>query len=161
MLLFSDASVFKSVLRRARAALHRRATAAFEAAAPGAKLPSVAHPDDVGHDIFSASSVTLKRGRVTAVPTGVRMCRCEERHFVKVEGRSGLARSGIFPVGGVIDPAYRGEIVVLLMNASGRDHEVTAGDKIAQLVVYAVGRSQAAELEDERADRGFGSTGSA
>lgn len=93
--------------------------------------------------------------------------RSQEINFIKVEGRSGLALRGIFPVGGIIDPGYRGEIKIILHNSSPNAYTVLMGDRIAQLIVYsAYCEGAIAELPEgveatktERGESGFGSTG--
>ncbi len=59
--------------------------------------------------------------------------------------RSGLAsRHGVTCANapGLIDPGYRGEVKVALVNLDPEhDYEVNKGDRIAQLVVMAVGHS--------------------
>ena len=70
------------------------------------------------------------------------------------------------PVGGIIDPNYRGEIGVTLVNMGSEDAVFSVGDRIAQLVVYKV--STAGEVvmaesdkvtETNRGSAGFGSSG--
>jgi dUTP pyrophosphatase len=88
-------------------------------------------------------------------------------HAGWVVPRSGLAaRHGIALVNapGLIDAGYRGEVKVLLLNTDpAAEFEVSAGDRIAQLVVAAVSAPEVvevAELTDSaRAQGGFGSTG--
>lgn len=82
--------------------------------------------------------------------------------------RSGLAvRHGIGVVNGpgLIDPEYRGEINVVLINHGGEEFSASAGDRIAQLLLV---RFAAPAVEvvgdlppsaDERGARGFGSSG--
>lgn len=79
-----------------------------------------------------------------------------------------MASKGVWPVGGIIDPSYRGDIQVCLYNSSGV-YRVNKGDKIAQLVAYAVvAKSDShvvevkeAEWQDDskRGGDGFGSSG--
>ena len=82
--------------------------------------------------------------------------------------RSGLAaRHGISVVNapGLIDAGYRGEVRVLLLNTD-REHafQVTAGARIAQLVLVRVELATPVEVEllgeTERGVAGFGSSGS-
>jgi dUTP pyrophosphatase len=89
--------------------------------------------------------------------------------FFKIEGRSGLASKGIFPVGGIIDPSYRGEICVLLFNSTESSCSFNSGDRVAQLVCYhslapLEGSQVTFEIVDDvvstdRGDKGFGSSG--
>ena len=65
---------------------------------------------------------------------------------------------------GLIDSGYRGELKVILANLGADPVAITAGDRIAQLVVAPVSLAAAIEVQelpksDGRGDGGFGSTG--
>jgi dUTP pyrophosphatase len=88
-------------------------------------------------------------------------------HAGLVLPRSGLAaRHGIALVNapGLIDAGYRGELKVLLLNTD-RDaaFDVSAGDRIAQLVIVAIAAPQVVEAgalaATARGEGGFGSSG--
>ncbi len=143
----------------------------------GARLPAQ-RKGDVGFDLYASESVILSPGKVTKVPTGVVMAGPMAitfdmpkgaTHFYKIEGRSSMALQGAFPVGGIIDASYRGEIIGLIANMNDFSVEIKAGEKFAQLVCYSVFAntestevqfSEAAEVQQtERGTGGFGSTG--
>lgn len=150
-----------------------------------AQLPSQAL-GDVGFDLRSVENVTLKMGAVTKVKTGLQIADYNPliraasydqlgpmqqnpvklTVYPKIEGRSSLGSKGIFPVAGIIDPQYRGELIVALSNLSDSDYIVREGDKIAQFVLYStvtmpfVSFEETDEVvETDRGDKGFGSTG--
>ena len=61
-----------------------------------------------------------------------------------------------------IDPGYRGELKVILLNLGHTDYEVHAGDRIAQMVLarYEPVDWEEAELSQSvRGTGGFGSSG--
>jgi dUTP pyrophosphatase len=65
---------------------------------------------------------------------------------------------------GLIDPGYRGELRVALVNLDEeRDYEVKKGDRIAQLVVVPLVASHFEVVEElpgaARGEGGFGSSG--
>jgi dUTP pyrophosphatase len=64
---------------------------------------------------------------------------------------------------GVIDPDYRGEIRVFLLNTSGEERRLRRGERMAQLVFQAIVRMEleVAETlgETARGAGGFGHTG--
>ncbi|MBF4462306.1 MULTISPECIES: dUTP diphosphatase [unclassified Rathayibacter] len=128
--------------------------------------PSYAHPGDAGADLRSTEDVVLAPGERASVGTGVAIA-LPEGHVGFVVPRSGLAfRHGISVVNapGTIDAGYRGEIRVALLNTDrDESYRVTAGDRIAQLVIVPVVRASftaVAELpESARGTGGFGSTG--
>lgn len=133
----------------------------------GAVVPRYAHEGDAGCDLVAAESVTLTaRGGRAVVGTGI----CIEvppGHGAFVVPRSGLAVThGVTCVNapGLIDPGYRGEVRVALVNLDPHtDYTVEVGDRIAQLVVLPVPSltfSLVDELSDTaRAGGGFGSSG--
>lgn len=145
---------------------------------PGATLPNNKNIGDVGLDLTwnapdpKTLSFYLEPGTVHVFNTGVVLADWPEAaalgSFLKVEGRSSLAAKGIYPIGGIIDPIYRGEIKVTLTNSSGQPHIINHGDRIAQMVLYAVARPKidfvpvsVTEIVTAtvRGADGFGSTG--
>jgi dUTP pyrophosphatase len=133
---------------------------------PGAVLPRRAHPGDAGYDLHALEDLVLRPGERALVRTGIAI-ELPDGHAGWVVPRSGLAaRHGIALVNapGLIDAGYRGEVKVLLLNTDlVAEFEVTAGDRIAQLVVAAVAAPEVVEVdalgESARAEGGFGSTG--
>ncbi|QHC66723.1 dUTP diphosphatase [Rathayibacter sp. VKM Ac-2759] len=129
-------------------------------------LPSYAHPGDAGADLRSTEDVVLAPGERASVGTGVAIA-LPDGHVGFVVPRSGLAfKHGLTIVNapGTIDAGYRGEIRVALLNTDTREsYRITAGDRIAQLVVVPVVRARFVavdELPDSvRGTGGFGSTG--
>ncbi len=86
-----------------------------------------------------------------------------------VRPRSGLAKkNGVMILGGEIDPAYRGDISIIMYNSGTEDLRIVHGMRIAQIrliVCWDALRSnnlfvETSTLEStDRGDRGFGSTG--
>lgn len=136
-----------------------------------ATIPAPGRRGDIGFDITSAERVSIGAGMTKKVSSGLVLANMTakvngNRIFMKVEGRSGMSLKGVFPVGGIIDPTYRGEIGIVLTNNSGQMYEINPGDRIAQLVVYQVATAEeisfreAAEVtQTVRGDQGFGSSG--
>ena len=134
--------------------------------APEALLPTRAHPGDAGLDLYALTDVTLAPGERCAVRTGVAV-EIPEGQAGLVLPRSGLAmRHGISLVNapGLIDAGYRGELQVLLLNSDPRHtFELTAGHRVAQLVLVDVALAEVVEVDElagsVRGDGGFGSSG--
>jgi dUTP pyrophosphatase len=82
-----------------------------------------------------------------------------------VRPRSGLALKHAITLPNApatIDPGYRGELKVILLNLGKKPYKVTVGDRIAQLVVsrYEAVEWDESELSDSRrGEGGFGSSG--
>jgi dUTP pyrophosphatase len=134
---------------------------------PSLPLPSQQHDDDAGFDLYSRDDVELPpAGGRAVVPTGLSVA-IPAGHGGFVLPRSGLAfKHGVTCLNtpGLVDPQYRGEVKVLLVNTDPTEpYTVRRGDRIAQLVVQRVESVEWVEVEtlDEtsRDTFGFGSTG--
>jgi dUTP pyrophosphatase len=128
---------------------------------PSAKLPTRAHPDDVGLDVYASHATVLAPFRATLVSTGIKI-KPADGTWLQVESRSGLASNGISVLGGIIDSKYRGEVKVILVNHTATEYQVSAGDKVAQLVERHLVIHDVLEGtldETERGANGFGSSG--
>jgi dUTP pyrophosphatase len=130
-------------------------------------LPAYASAGAAGMDLLAAVAKPVNippLGRVL-VPTGIAIA-LPPGFELQIRPRSGLAlKHGItLPnTPGTIDEDYRGEIQVIMMNASEEHFLVTRGMRIAQAVLAPVVRAVWVEVEslDEtaRGAGGFGSTG--
>lgn len=132
---------------------------------PNALLPNYAHRGpfgDLAADVSALESAELAPGEIKALRTGLAF-EFPPEFGALVEDRSGLALKGICTLAGVIDPGYRGELKVVLINLGKDLFQVNAGDRIAQLRIVRrlEGEfSEAASVSStERDARGFGSTG--
>lgn len=133
---------------------------------PDLPLPARATEHAVGYDVRSAEpDFTLGRGEIRVVGTGLVM-QMPEHLECQVRPRSGLAvRHGVtLPnAPGTIDPDYRGEVKVPLINLGPEPVEIARGDRIAQLVFARFEVPTVCDIEtvDEtgRGEGGFGSTG--
>ena len=131
-----------------------------------ARAPAQAHPGDAGYDLFAAESAVLRPGERASVGTGIAVA-IPDGCAGLVLPRSGLAaRHGItLPnAPGLIDSGYRGELRVLLLNTDPAEpFGVSAGDRIAQLVLIRLEPAPLEEVESleetARGLGGFGSTG--
>ena len=131
-----------------------------------ARAPARAYATDAGHDLHAAEAARLEPGRRASVGTGIAVA-IPPGHAGLVLPRSGLAaRHGIALVNspGLIDPDYRGEVRVLLLNTDPAEpFEVVVGDRVAQLVIVRSESTEVLEVasleETERGAAGFGSSG--
>ena len=130
-----------------------------------AKLPVRGSRFAAGLDLCSIEDVLIPAGGRAAVRTGLAVS-IPDGFYGRVAPRSGLAvRHGLDVLAGVIDSDYRGEILCALINHGEERMEIKAGMRIAQLIIEAISRPEAAwvdELDEtERGAEGFGSTGRA
>jgi dUTP pyrophosphatase len=135
---------------------------------PELELPAQQHAHDAGYDLVAREDASLAAGGGRAlVPTGIAIA-IPSGCAGLVLPRSGLAlKHGVTCLNtpGLIDPQYRGELKVLLVNTDpSQAYTVRRGDRIAQLVITAVESGVewqlVEELDETTRDRfGFGSTG--
>ncbi len=132
---------------------------------PAVPLPAAAHPDDAGLDLHAAESVELAPGARALVPTGIAVA-IPAGYAGLVLPRSGHAlRLGVTVLNapGLIDPGYRGEVKVLLVNHGPAPVTFARGDRVAQLVVVPVASARLEPVTElppaGRGPGGFGSTG--
>lgn len=132
----------------------------------GADAPGFAHPGDAGADLISSEDVELAPGQRALVGTGLRIA-LPAGYAALVLPRSGLAvKHGITVVNapGLIDAGYRGEVKVCLLNTDASEtYRISAGDRIAQLMVVPVVPVDFIPVEtlpgSARGESGFGSSG--
>ncbi len=133
---------------------------------PQASLPQYAHgpTEDAGMDLCALEAVTLRPGQPGLVPTGLAI-ELPPGFEAQIRPRSGLALKHAITLPNspaTIDPGYRGEIKVILLNLGAVDYEIHAGDRIAQMIIarYEPVEWEESELNGtQRGEGGFGSSG--
>jgi dUTP diphosphatase len=133
---------------------------------PHAVLPKYAHGpnEDAGMDLHAAEDAVLEPGVPVAVATGLTI-EVPPGYEAQVRPRSGLALKHAITVAnapGTIDPGYRGEVKVILLNLGQSSYKIHPGDRIAQMVIarYEAVEWEESELnESRRGEGGFGSSG--
>ena len=130
-------------------------------------LPTYGSEFAAGADLYACldETVTIEPHQTKLIPTGLAM-EIPLGWAGLIYARSGLAtKRNLAPANkvGVVDPDYRGEIMVSLHNHGTEPQTVEAGERIAQLVLtpYLTARFLEAEelSETVRGTGGFGSTG--
>jgi dUTP pyrophosphatase len=134
---------------------------------PSAVPPARTRAGDAGFDLRCLEGFSLAPGERAVIGTGVAVALPEGTCGLVVP-RSGLAaRHGLSVVNGpgLIDPSYRGEIRVVLVNLGDARFEAHAGDRIAQLLLVPFIAPAACVVDelppspDDRGEKGFGSSG--
>lgn len=127
-----------------------------------AKLPTYAHPGDVGMDMYAMETVTIPpmgqhrffHGFALEFPIG---------YGAFVMDKSSISKAGLQTMGGVFDAGYRGEYNTHLINLSSESYTVEIGDKVGQLVIVPVNIAELEVVEEltgsSRGMGAFGSTG--
>lgn len=127
-----------------------------------AKLPSYAHPGDVGLDLYSLEEKTLVPGEHYIFNHGFAL-EFPIGYAAIVKDKGSISKAGMHVMGGVYDAGYRGEYNTHLVNLSDKAYTFQKGDKVSQLIIYPVviaALEEVTELSDSSRGEGrFGSTG--
>lgn len=129
----------------------------------GGKMPTKAHSGDAGWDLYAAHSVDILPSKRVLVSTECKF-NIPQGYYGRIADRSGLAlKSGLHVMGGVIDSTYTGVVKVVLVNLGDTTYSVSAGEKIAQMIITKIHEGDLVLVEnlDEftRGENGFGSSG--
>ncbi len=147
--------------------------------------PTRANPSDVGLDLFFSPDFKLgdfdqeknmPRGSVVIMPNQCMKLRTGLRFAVphgfclEIKNRSSVSsKKELLVGGGVIDPGYDGEVVIIMHNVGRNPQMIKPGDKIAQAVLFPVIHVRAISVDNgelykdniaisSRGAGGFGST---
>lgn len=130
-------------------------------------LPEYSTPQSAGFDLRANldNIEILKPGERKLVGTGLFIA-LEPGYEAQVRPRSGLAiKKGITVLNapGTVDADYRGEVGVILYNASKEDFVIEPGERIAQMVIAKYKQIVWEEVEEldetERGTGGYGHSG--
>ena len=130
-------------------------------------IPRYAHgpEEDAGMDLHSVEAVLLAPGETKLVSTGLAI-ELPPGYEAQLRPRSGLALKYSITLPNspaTIDPGYRGEIRVILLNLGKEPFQILQGERIAQMVIAKYEAVEFEELEQlgesTRGEGGFGSSG--
>ncbi len=131
-------------------------------------LPAYATDGSAGIDLRACTDadVELAPGETVLVPTGMAIYIANPALAAVILPRSGLGHKHGIVLGnlvGLIDSDYQGQLFVSMWNRGDTTFQVTAGDRIAQLVFVPVVQAQFELVEQfettDRGSGGFGHTG--
>ena len=130
-------------------------------------LPSYESEGSSGMDLRAAvkEEVILHPGEIRLIPTGLAVS-IPAGFEGQIRPRSGLALQhgiGLVNSPGTVDSDYRGEIGLILINWGGGPFIIKRGDRIAQMLITRVYRTQILEADHleatHRGEGGFGHSG--
>jgi len=126
-------------------------------------LPEYALSSDVGFDLRANETVNLAPFEQKTVKIGLAM-QIPEGHVGLIRDRAGITtKMNVHTAAGTFDPAYRGEISIVLINFGEESVQIEKGMRIAQMIILPVTKVKIQEVSkldiSERYDKGFGSTG--
>jgi dUTP pyrophosphatase len=107
----------------------------FKKLNPNAKSPTKGNPGDAGIDLYALEEIHFPASAQKRVHTGIAM-EIPDGHVGFIWDKSGISfNQGLKTVGGVIDSGYRGEITVSMVNLSGIEQIIQAGQKFTQIII--------------------------
>ncbi len=128
-------------------------------------LPEKQHDSDAGYDLYSIEEIILKPNQIYKVKTGIAI-QIPNNYGGLVLPRSGLSsKYGISLINtpGLIDPGYRGELLIPLINHSSNEYTINKNERVAQLILIQIPEVKIEVTSDldasDRDSKGFGSTG--
>jgi dUTP pyrophosphatase len=133
----------------------------------GVTLPKYQTDHSAGLDLCACidKDIILMPGERVLVPTGISI-ELPDGYEAQVRPRSGLAiNHGVTVLNspGTIDPDYRGEVKVIIINLGKEPFVIKNGMRIAQMVISKFERVEVEVVEElsqtRRGEGGFGSTG--
>ena len=128
-----------------------------------ARMPIRGSDHAAGYDLFSAYDYEIGPMNRALIKTDISI-KIPDGCYGRIASRSSLAWKHFVDVGaGVIDPDFRGNVMVLLMNSGPESYRVSKGDRIAQLIFEKIHLPKLVEIselnETSRGPKGFGSSG--
>jgi len=130
-------------------------------------LPAYATDGSVGMDLAAAvqDDIVIEPGQTGLVPTGL-MIAVPDGYEAQIRPRSGLALENSITVPnspGTVDPDYRGEVKVILLNLGSTPFRISRGMRIAQMVIVPAVQASIKVVSElpptDRGDGGFGHSG--
>ena len=108
-------------------------TVKFQLRTETARLPQQGTPNSIGFDIACDKPTKVPRGKTVKISTGL-TCSIPMGLYGRIASRSSLALKGLNVQGGVINPDYRGEIMILIHNSTQNDDYFDCGQNVAQII---------------------------
>ena len=130
-------------------------------------LPAYATDGSVGMDLAAAvqNDIVIEPGQAGLVPTGI-MIAVPDGYEAQIRPRSGLALEHSITIPnspGTVDPDYRGEVKVILLNLGSDSFRISRGMRIAQMVIVPAVQASIKVVKElpatDRGEGGFGHSG--
>ena len=134
----------------------------FKRLSPEATVPKRAHDTDAGLDLTATRMSYDARTEIYTYGTGIAV-EIPEGYMGLLAPRSSIYKKDLQLANsvGIIDSAYRGEIVLKFRALGTQDYDI--GDRIGQLIIVPIALPMPVEVEElsntARNQGGFGSSG--
>ena len=139
----------------------------FKKLNPNAILPTRGSEYAAGYDLYACIDEPIEIYPHGTIKVGTGLAtQFPEAFWIGIFARSGLAtKQGLRPANcvGVIDPDYRGQIIIALHNDTDEIQTIQPNDRIGQMIIihrHEINIQETEELSStSRGEDGFGSTG--
>ena len=129
---------------------------------PGAIMPTRAHRNDAGLDLYAPEDATVIPRSRKVIDTGVHV-EIPAGYVGLLTSKSGLMANHGIVSSGTIDCGFTGAIKAVLFNLSDEIMYIAQGQKITQMVIMPILTPELEVVDEmaqtERGEGGFGSTG--
>ncbi|HJJ36513.1 MAG TPA: dCTP deaminase [Methanocorpusculum sp.] len=89
------------------------------------------------YDLRSAEDIVIRKGELTLVPT-MEFVSLPDDLCATLWGRSSFGRKGVVLGAGYIDPGFRGNLTLCMVNHGPEDIPVTKGMRVVQMLIHPV-----------------------
>jgi dUTP pyrophosphatase len=127
-------------------------------------LPTRAHSNDAGWDLYACQDIRIPAGEMRDVPVGISI-EPPAGYWFRIVGRSSTFRKrGLLMIEGIIDEGYRGPLYFGAYNTTNTLITVKHGERLCQAILHRspgpINIEWAEHLSpSERGGSGFGSSG--
>ncbi|MDU9376327.1 dCTP deaminase, dUMP-forming [Methanocorpusculaceae archaeon Sp1] len=89
------------------------------------------------YDLRAAEDIVLKKGELSLVAT-MEFVSLPADLAATLRGRSSFGRKGVLLGAGYIDPGFRGNLTLCMVNMGPEDISVTKGTRIVQMLIHPI-----------------------
>ena len=89
------------------------------------------------YDLRSAEDIIIKKGELTLVPT-MEFVSLPDDLCATLWGRSSFGRKGVVLGAGYIDPGFRGNLTLCMVNNGQEDIKIVKGMRIVQMLIHPI-----------------------
>jgi dCTP deaminase len=89
------------------------------------------------YDLRVSDEYLLRQGACTLVPS-LEWVELPIDLAANLRCRSSFARRGVIITGGFVDPGFRGQLTLCLINMGGDDIVIRPGDRVVQMIIHEV-----------------------
>jgi len=131
---------------------------------PKAMIPDQYNSWNIGYDLSSVEDFVVPPHGTANVSIGIALS-VPLGFYYTIEARSSMAIKGIFPIGGIIDGTFTGNIFVMLINVTDEEYCGKLGDRVAQAIFHRGLLADITKVKkfskeyNLRGQRSFGSSG--